>query len=182
DATALGTLLQTLYRFPKPTIALVQGAAYGGGAGLACACDLVLASTSATFCFSEAKLGLIPAIISPYIIEAMGDRQAKAYFLTSEIIDAQKALTLGLCHHIIPENITDDHLTHIPIINNILKNGPEAISHIKKWVNVIKSCSTGSDDTLKITAERIADIRVSPEGKEGISAFIEKRDPNWIIN
>lgn len=131
DALVLGKLMYTLNQSPKPTLAMVHGSAFGGGAGLAAACDITIAANNARFCFSEVKLGLIPAVISPYVVQAIGERRAKALFMSAEVFDANKALAFNLAHHLVPE----DHLLEFTILNyatQISNNAPEAVSASKK--------------------------------------------------
>jgi methylglutaconyl-CoA hydratase len=176
DATALAALMQTLAELSKPTIALVQGPAYGGGAGLIACCDIALAAPQATFCFSEAKLGLVPAIISPYVIKALGVRLAQKYFLTAEIFSAETALQNGLIHAIeTSENLLAAGLA---TAKTLLNNGPHALAAIKKLVREITNAATDTA-TTNYTTQCIANIRISNEGQEGMAAFLEKRSPNW---
>lgn len=179
DATALAILLKTLYEFPKPTICLVHGVVYGGGVGIACACDMIIASDTAKFSFTEVKLGLIPAVISPYVVETIGVRHAKTYFLTTEIIDASKALELGLAHLVVPELVLHD--LNASYILQLLRNGPQAMCEVKKLINAVKVHPPGSDAVVKITATTIANIRASTEGIEGVQAFLEKRQAKWVL-
>ena len=176
DAAGLAGLMQTLNGLNKPTIALVQGAAYGGGVGLVACCDMALASPRASFCLSEVRLGLIPAVISPYVVAAIGNRSARRYFLTAEAFDAGEACRIGLVHQVLPE---EELLpAALRLSDCLLKNGPRAMSAAKELVAAV---SSGAIDQVMIadTARRIAAIRVSAEGKEGLSAFLEKRTPAW---
>ncbi len=177
DALALTELLRTLNELPKPTIALVHGAAFGGGVGLIAACDLVLATPQANFCLSEVKLGLIPAIISPYVIAAIGARAARRYCISAERFDAERAFQLGLVHEIVPtEQLTQeaDRLTRL-----LLKNGPNAMAAAKKLVADIAHRPLNAELRAE-TAERISVTRASDEGREGLNAFLEKRHPDWV--
>lgn len=176
DALALAELMQTLQELPVPTIALVQGAAYGGGVGLIAACDIVLASTAANFCFSEVKLGLIPAVISPYVIAAIGERQSRRYFLTAEQFNAAEALRIGLVHQLCPESELTQ--TGQQLCDQLLKNGPHALSAAKRLIREVAGRPLDAD-LRKITAERIAAIRATEEGRDGLSAFLGKRKPGW---
>lgn len=177
DAVALADLMHTLSVMPKPTVARVQGAAYGGGVGLVASCDIAVASLSASFSLSEVRLGLIPAVISPYVITAIGERQARRYFLTAERFDAQEALHIGLVHAAVEEARLDE--TVAGIVGELAKGGPRALIAAK---DLIAAVSNRPIDRRLVedTAERIARIRVTPEGKEGIAAFLEKRPPAWI--
>jgi len=176
DASDLAELMATLNRLPKPTIAKVQGPAYGGGTGLIACCDIAIASDNSHFCFTEVKLGLIPAIISPYIIAAIGKRQAKRYMLTAETISAEKALEIGLLHEVTtPEKLHEDCMD---LANRLLLNGPMAMSATKKLIGRV-AYQPINEELIQETTERIAEIRVSPEGQKGIAAFLDKRTPDW---
>jgi methylglutaconyl-CoA hydratase len=177
DANALAELMQTLDSLAKPTIALVRGAAYGGGVGLVACCDIVLATPKAGFCLSEVKLGLVPAVISPYVVAAIGPRAARRYFLTAERFDAAEAHRLGLVHEVVPEEDLDRRGADLSA--QLLQNGPAAIANAK---DLVATVARGVIDAAMIgaTAERIAQVRASLEGKEGLSAFLEKRQPAWI--
>ncbi|MEE4245685.1 MAG: enoyl-CoA hydratase/isomerase family protein [Kangiellaceae bacterium] len=176
DSLGLATLMQNLAQTTKPTISLVQGSAFGGGVGLAACCDIVLASDRAKFCLSEVKLGLIPAVISPYVIKAIGQRQASRYFLTAELFDAMIAERIGLVHQVYPH---DDFVTNCQaFIKSMLNNGPEAVKAAKKLIDHVHDKPI-DEELIRETAQRISDIRASKEGKEGLSAFLEKRNPNW---
>jgi methylglutaconyl-CoA hydratase len=177
DATTLAELMKTLANLSKPTIALVQGAAIGGGVGLVACCDIALATEDAIFCLSEVKLGLIPAVISPYVAAAIGSRATRRYFLTAERFDAGEAYRLGLVHEVVrPEELAGraDRLSH-----QLLLNGPYAMASVKALVAEV-ALSYLDDDLIADTAERIAEIRASDEGREGLSAYLEKRKPNWV--
>ncbi len=179
DARALARLMRTLYELPKPTIALVQGSTYGGGIGLVACCDIVIAAETANFCFSEVKLGLIPAVIGPYVIAAMGERPARRYFLTAETFSAREALRLGLVHEVVP----DEALVDIgrKVIKALFKGGPNAQVAAKNLILAIAGRPL-DDDLVEETANRIARIRASDEGQEGVAAFLEKRRPDWLKN
>ncbi|MCM0021173.1 MAG: enoyl-CoA hydratase/isomerase family protein [Tagaea sp.] len=176
DADALAELMRALNDCPKPTIARVQGAAFGGGVGLVACCDMAVAAQTATFCLSEVKLGLIPAVISPYVIRAMGARAARRYFLTAEIFDAAEARRLGLVHEVVPPDALDGALD--ALLAKLLAAGPTALAECKA---LIARVAEGEIDAAMIadTAARIARVRVSPEGREGIAAFLAKRKPAW---
>ncbi len=176
DAEALANLLRTLNDLPKPTIALVQGAAYGGGVGLVAACDLVLATPKASFCLSEVKLGLIPAVISPYVVAAIGSRAARRYCISAERFSVERALQLGLVHELVA---MDELTTEADRLSRLLlKNGPQAMAAAKKLVADVANHPLDSE-LIAETAERIATTRASDEGREGLAAFLEKRRPNW---
>lgn len=177
DAKVLAGLMSTLNGLSKPTIALVQGAAYGGGVGLVACCDIALATERASFCLSEVKLGLIPAVISPYVIEAIGSRAARRYFLTAERFDAVEALQIGLIHELVA---AEELRTRGESMADLLvQNGPAALAAAKKMVAAVTARPL--DETMVAdTAERIAHVRSSDEGKEGLCAFLEKRLPSWV--
>lgn len=177
DAVALANLMRTLNGMAKPTIARVQGAAFGGGVGLVACCDIAVASAGAVFSLSEVRLGLIPAVISPYVIAAIGERNARRYFLTAERFDAAEALRIGLIHSAVAEPELDAAVERI--LGELLKGGPRAIAAAKELIAHIAHRPV--DERLaEETAARIAQIRVSPEGLEGIAAFLDKRPAGWI--
>ena len=174
DANELAKLMSTLDKFPKPTIALVQGAAFGGALGLICCCDIAIANERASFCLSEVKLGLIPAVISPYVVRAMGQRASRRYMLTAERFTAEKARELQVIHE-----INDDlEAAAEPIIQALLANSPQGMTWVKTLLSRLED-GVIDDATLDYTSERIAKIRVSNEGQEGLNAFFDKRKPNW---
>lgn len=174
DAKALAKLMQDLDTFPKPTIALVQGAAFGGALGLICASDIAIATTRASFCLSEVKLGLIPAVISPYVARAMGNRASRRYMLTAERFSADTALKLNVIHE-----ISDDlDAAAKPMIDALLANSPQGMAWAKTLLSHLED-GVIDQNTIDYTSERIARIRVSTEGQEGLNAFFEKRLPNW---
>jgi len=176
DAQALARMLATLDRLPKPTIARVHGPVFAGGTGLVAACDIAVGAPEAKFCLSEAKLGLSPATISPYVIRAMGEQNARRYFLTAEVFGAEEALRIGMLSLLVPPGELDSSIESLT--THLLAGGPEAHAKIK---DLIRSVAGGPlDDALSAeTAKRIAEIRVSPEGKEGIASFLEKRKAAW---
>ena len=177
DAVALANLMRVLDTMSKPTVARVQGAAFGGGVGLVACCDIACASSAAVFCLSEVRLGLIPAVISPYVIAAMGQRNARRYFLTAERFDAQEALRIGLVHTVVEPAQLD--ATLMQMIDELLKGGPHAIAEAKDLIASVANRPV--DQALaEDTAARIARIRVSAEGQEGTNAFLEKRAPGWL--
>ncbi|MBW8182420.1 MULTISPECIES: enoyl-CoA hydratase-related protein [Shewanella] len=177
DANELAKLMSMLDKFPKPTIALVQGAAFGGALGLICCCDIAIANARASFCLSEVKLGLIPAVISPYVTRAMGQRAARRYMLTAERFNVQTAQSLNVVHE-----IDDDLDAHAkPIIDALLANSPQGMAWVKTLLSTLEN-GVIDQNTLDYTSERIARIRVSDEGQEGLNAFFEKRSPNWKLD
>ncbi|MDK2125798.1 enoyl-CoA hydratase/isomerase family protein [Parachitinimonas caeni] len=177
DAMGLARLMQTLDSLPKPTIARVQGAAFGGGVGLVACCDLAVAAPEASFCLSEVKLGLIPAVISPYVIGKIGKSAARRYFLTAERFNAEEALRLGLIHDITPADSLDD--TVEGWIAALLGNGPQAMAAAKRLIANVSDRPV-NEALIDDTAHSIARIRSSAEGKEGVSAFLEKRSASWV--
>lgn len=176
DAMILAKVMQTLNSCPKPTIVIVQGAAFGGGAGLVAACDIAIAAESARFCFSEVKLGLIPAVISPYVIQAIGPRNAKWLFMTAELFDAQQAKAFGLVQYC----IADEKLGHFSeeLIQRMTKLAPTAIQDCKALVKRVKG-KTITDALVEETAALIAKKRVSREGQRGLRAFLNKESIHW---
>lgn len=179
DATALGKLMRTLHGLSKPTIARVQGAALGGGVGLVACCDIAVGTSRASFSLSEARLGLIPAVISPYVIAAIGERAAHRYFLTAERFDAAEAFRLGLLHELVSDDdAMDDKINDI--ITALLLCGPQAITEGKHLINAVSNQQI--DDAIVVdTAQRIARVRASTEGKEGVGAFLDKHKASWVI-
>lgn len=177
DAKALAELMGVLDGLPRPTVALVHGAAYGGGVGLVACCDIAVATSGTRFCLSEVKLGLIPAVISPYVVAAMGARSARRYFLTAEVFDAAEARRIGLVHVTAPDSDVET-LVH-DLVESLALGGPSAQAAAKALIADIahKSPAEMQDDT----AARIAEIRAGDEGREGITAFLDKRSANWIL-
>jgi methylglutaconyl-CoA hydratase len=176
DAQALARMLATLDRLPKPTVARVHGPVFAGGTGLVAACDIAVGTPEAKFCLSEAKLGLSPATISPYVMRAMGERLARRYFLTAEVFDAAEAYRIGMLSALVPREGLDSFVDSL--IQNLLAGGPQAHASIKDLIRAVARRPV--DDALVAdTAKRIAEIRVSPEGREGIASFLEKRKASW---
>lgn len=176
DATALADLMRTLDRCPKPTLARVHGAAFGGGVGLVACCDIAIAAHGAQFCLSEARLGLIPAVISPYVVRAMTPRAARRYFLTAETFTAAEALGLGLVHRVVAADTLDASIEAMLLL--LLAAGPAAQAECKTLIAAVSDMPI-DDAMVADTAARIARIRVSPEGRAGIAAFLDKRKPDW---
>jgi methylglutaconyl-CoA hydratase len=176
DVRALARLLDAFNRLPKPTIAAVQGPAYGGGVGLVACCDIAIASQKARFSMSEVKLGLIPGTVSPYVIGAIGERQARRYMLTGERFDAAEALRIGLVHAVVGADAlaaaVDD------MVDVLLDNGPKALAETKELIAAVARRPIDGR-LIDDTAARFARIRASEEGREGIRAFLEKRNPAW---
>ena len=177
DAEELATLMHRLDKFPKPTIAQVKGAAFGGALGLVACCDVAIAESKASFCLSEVKIGLIPAVISPYVMRAIGERQCRRYFLTAERFSATAALEMGLLHEVVAEGEIDTCTEQF--IAGLLQNSPAALSAAKALIHNIYNRKI-SNNVIAHTTQAIAEIRVSDEGQEGLSAFLEKRKPAWL--
>lgn len=184
DAQKLAALLFELNNFPRPTIARVQGAAFGGAVGLISCCDMAVASERSKLCLSEVKLGLSPATIGPYVVAAMGAQQARRYMLTAEIFIASKAQELGLIHEIVTDEEGLDRQVNA-WINAILGNGPQALDATKQLIATIDNSALTSElvseDLRQYTSEVIAKLRVSDEGQEGLSAFFEKRKAAYNV-
>jgi len=177
DASALAEMFKTLDRLSKPTVARVHGPAYAGGVGLVAACDIAIGSQQAEFCLTEVKFGLSPATISPYVVRAMGERLARRYFLTGEVIDAGEAYRLRLLSDIATAEALDGAVNEV--LGQLVLGGREAHRKIKDLVRTVAS-GPADDAMIADTAKRIAEIRVSPEGREGIASFFEKRKPAWV--
>lgn len=175
DAGELGRLMFELDNLRVPTIALVQGAAFGGAVGLAACCDIVLANPKSSFCLSEVKIGLIPAVISPYVVRNMGSRAARRYVLTAERFFAEEAMRHGLVSEI-TETALDEAVQ--PLLKTLLNNGPAAVAAAKRLILDVAQRPIDAS-VVTDTVERIADIRVSAEGQEGLSAFLQKQTPTW---
>jgi methylglutaconyl-CoA hydratase len=178
DAMGLAMMLRTIYACEKPVIARVHGACFAGGMGLVAACDMAVAAHEAEFCLSEVKLGLIPATISPYVINAMGHHAARRYFLTAEKFTAAEAYRIGFVHEICPAELLDE--TVDDLLNALVNNSPSAVRQAKCLVREVSGKAV-DDAVLDDTAERIAQIRASDEGREGVKSFLEKRAPNWVL-
>ncbi len=179
DARALAEMLRSLAQMNKPTVARVQGAAYGGGVGLVAACDIAVATYDAQFSLSEVKLGIIPAVISPHLIGAIGERYARRYMLTAERFAAAEAYRIGLVHEIVPAGrALDDAIGEI--VGALASNGPMALAECKQLIRAVAGKPV-SAAVIEDTAQRIAMIRRSDEAKEGMNAFLEKRKPSWML-
>ena len=176
DAQELARLMHELDTLPCPTICRVQGAAYGGAVGLAACCDLVVATAKARFCLSEVKIGLSPAVISPYVVRALGVRAMRRYALTAEVIGVEKAQQLGLVDEVVAEEALDAEIEQL--VKVLLANSPQAVAHTKALVHLVAD-RPADLTTQDYTTDLIAKIRVSAEGQEGLSAFFEKRAANW---
>jgi methylglutaconyl-CoA hydratase len=176
DALALARLMRVLDELPHPTIARVHGAAFGGGVGLIACCDIAIGVPEAKFGLTESKLGLLPAVISPYVIAAIGARQARRWFATAEIFDAGEAHRIGLLHAVVPTDALDDAVHRQ--IDLLLKAGPQAASHAKALVRRV-AADHDRNRLDRDNADLIARLRVSAEGQEGLGAFLDKRKPGW---
>jgi methylglutaconyl-CoA hydratase len=177
DASRLAEMLWTIYSCPLPVVGRIQGDVYAGGVGLAAACDVVVAADGVQFCLSEAKLGLLPATISPYVIRAMGEQAARRYFITAERFGAAEAHRMGFVHELCPADQLDAKVE--AIVAALLANSPAAVKACKHLVQDM----AGQDISANLrddTARRIADIRASDEGREGVRSFLEKRPAAWI--
>ena len=177
DASALALMLKTLNEIPQPTIARVQGAAFGGAVGLFSCCDMAVAASAASFSLSEVKIGLVPATISPYVIAAIGQRAVRRYFVTAERFDAHRAMEIGLVNEVVDAEQLDQEIDRL--IDALLANGPEAILAAKRLVFDIAGKPI-DQQLIDSTCETIAAIRVSEQGQEGLQAFLEKRKPHWL--
>jgi len=177
DSLALAGLMRTLDELPKPTVARVHGAAFGGGVGLVACCDIAIASSTARFGLTESRLGLLPAVISPYVIDAIGPRQARRWFATGEHFDAATALQIGLVHQLVDPERIDEAVQHQ--LGLLDKAGPVAAASAKALVRRV--AAGGDRDALdRDNAALIARLRVSAEGQEGLGAFLDKRTPRWV--
>lgn len=179
DALCLAAMLNRLATLRQPTIARVQGAALGGGMGLASACDMCVATTRAVFATSEVRLGLAPSTISPYVIRAIGTRQASRYFLTAERIAADVALRLGLVHEVVDDEVALEN-TIDNLIAEILKGAPEAQAQSKALINMVAD-DLPDNQILNQTATHIATLRMGDEAKAGLQAFLTKQTPPWAV-
>lgn len=178
DAYELARMLKQLWDLPALTVALVEGGAFGGGAGVAAACDMAIATADAKFSFSEARLGLIPATIAPYVVQAVGPRTARALFGTAKVFDAEYAQRVGLVDEVVADGAALD-AARDRISRDILSCAPGAVADAKRLVADVFAQEI-DHRLMDDTAKRIARARVSPEGQEGVRAFLERRKPNWL--
>lgn len=176
DAMGLGELLKTINFLAKPTIALVHGNAFGGGVGLTACCDIAIAATGTQFCLSEVRIGLIPSIIAPYVMAAIGERQARRFFLTAERFDADKAKSIGLVHEVVAGAELDQAAEKIIAA---LKDGAPGAQGLGKKLILEISGRPIDAGMIHLTATRIAEARAADEGKEGLNAFLNKTEPGW---
>ena len=177
DAMGLAKMLKSLHDVPALTVALVEGSAMGGGAGIVAACDMAVAIAGSRFAFSEVKLGLIPATIAPYVVEAVGARRARQLFLTGNIFDADYAAHAGLIDMVLPEGSMDEFISMLS--DSLAGNAPGAMGDAKRLVHHVAEHKLDTS-LIEDTARRIARARVSPEGQEGVRAFLDKRQPSWF--
>lgn len=178
DAIKLAELMQLLYHLKKPSITVVQGSIYGGGIGLVACSDIVLAYPSARFCFSEVKLGLVPAVVGSYVVQAIGLRAAKRYMLTAEVFDANIASHLGLIHEVVTSETVSKRLEFF--IHQLQSNGPMAIRETKDMLDHFTEHPRSPGNYTEYTSELIARLRASDEAREGFTAFLEKRSATWM--
>lgn len=176
DALALADALAALDGCPVPTVARVHGAALGGGAGLVACCDVAVAAEDAVFGFGEVKLGIVPAVIAPYVVGTIGASQARALFTTGERFDAARALRIGLVHRVAPSERLDAEIEGV--VAELQSSAPLAASAAKRLVRDV--LGRAPSEVRELTARRIAELRASPEGREGLAAFLERRTPNWV--
>ena len=177
DSLKLADMLAALYRFPRPTIARVQGSAFGGGVGVAACCDIVVAAETALFSFSEVRIGLVPACISPFVIRRIGEGRAREYFLTGERITAKRAYEIGYVNKVVPESELDEAVS--AYVKRFLAAGPNALDVCKRMLEEVPQMDLS--EARDYTARVIAKLRISEEGLEGMKAFLEKRKPKWLL-
>ena len=178
DAQALADMLWAVYACPVPVVARLHGDCYAGGVGLAAVCDVLVAAEGVTFCLSEARLGLLPATISPYVVRAMGEQAARRYFITAERFSAAQALAMGLVHEVCAAEGIDAKVDEI--VATLIANGPMAVRACKQLVQDVAGLPI-TPELRAETARRIADIRASDEGREGVQSFLNKRSPGWLL-
>jgi methylglutaconyl-CoA hydratase len=179
DAQKLADMLWTLDQCPVPVVGRIQGDCYAGGMGLAAICDVLVAVEGATFCLSEARLGLLPATISPYVVRALGESASRRYMVTAERFSAERAHALGMVHELATPETLDEKVDEL--VRTLVANGPQATRACKRLVRDVSGLPI--NDTLRAeTARRIADIRASDEGREGVQSFLQKRKPAWLAD
>ena len=175
DSVKLFEMFEALYSFPHPTIARVQGGAYGGGAGLVACCDFVIMAEGASLSFSEVKIGLVPATISPFVIRKIGEGRAREVFLTGVVVSAARAVEIGLANRVVPAEVLDVAVEDL--LKTLRSCGPNAATATKQLLREVPGMDLG--EAKEVTASRIAVQRMSEEGQEGMAAFLEKRKPAW---
>ncbi|NND64868.1 MAG: enoyl-CoA hydratase/isomerase family protein [Gammaproteobacteria bacterium] len=178
DALYLAELMHALDGLHKPTVARVNGHAFGGGVGLLCCCDVVVAQENALISLSEVRLGLTPSVISPFVVNAIGVRNARRLFLTAEKQSAEQAKTMGLAHEVVTADELDDKVSFF--VNELRQGGPLALHHAKRLARSYAFDASRLDELKRETAKMMGQLRVSPEGQEGFKAFLEKRPPSWV--
>jgi methylglutaconyl-CoA hydratase len=176
DAQALAEMLWTVWSCPVPVVGRIHGDCYAGGVGLAAVCDVLVAAEGMHFCLSEARLGLLPATIGPYVVRALGEQASRRYFVTAERFSAAQALALGFVHEVVPADALDARVAEI--VGALVANGPAAVKACKQLVKDVAGRAVDAELRAE-TARRIADIRASAEGREGVQAFLNKREPAW---
>jgi methylglutaconyl-CoA hydratase len=176
ESLALADLFWQIYTFKRPVIARVNGAAIGGGTGFVAACDIAIAAKSAVFSFSEVKIGVVPACIGPYVVKKMGEGKARELFITGERMEASRALSVGLVNKVVEDGMLDAEVERL--VHSLLSSGPEAVAMAKRLVARVGGMTP--DEFRPWTAEMIAKLRLSPEGQEGMDAFLNKRTPSWV--
>jgi len=177
ESLKLAEVFNMIYRCPKPVIGRINGAAIGGGTGFVAVCDIAIASSKAVFSFSEVKIGVVPACISPYVVKRVGEGKAREFFLTGERLTAQQALESGLVNRVAEPEMLDDEVDKM--VNQILSSGPDALKCCKELLPAI--AEQNMQDAKVHTAKVIANLRKSDEGQEGMDAFLNKRKPNWVV-
>jgi methylglutaconyl-CoA hydratase len=175
DSYALAQLMREIYDFPLPVVGRINGPAIGGGTGLVAVCDIVVAVERAVFAFSEVKIGLVPACISPYVLKRIGERYGREYFLTGKRLSAEEAEECGLVNRVVPADELDDAVDDY--VRNLVNSGPEAVATSKRMVQQVSELTL--DEAGPFTADMIARIRMSDEGQEGMNAFLQRRKPSW---
>lgn len=175
DALRMASMFATINSCPVPVIGRIQGAVLGGGVGLAAVCDIVVAAQDAVWAFSEAKLGIAPAVISPYVLAKIGTSQARALFFTAERFGSERTREIGLAHYVLPADRLDAEIARL--VKEIMSSGPKAISRAKQLLATVPHLDP--EQATQLTAETIASLRVGAEGQEGLRAFLEKRRPGW---
>ncbi len=179
DTTKLTLMFETMNNCTKPVVGLIQGAAIGGGVGLVSVCDYVVAAKDTVFSLSEVRLGIIPACIGPFVVAKIGESHARSLFISAERFQAARAYEVGLVHELV-ENVAALEQARDRITTNLLQCGPNAMAAVKRLIRGIKERTDDRKECLHFVAKMLADLRVTPEGQEGLKAFLEKRKPSWI--
>ncbi len=176
DNAELATLFRQIDEFDRPVVGKVRGAALGGGTGLVAVCDVVVAAEGTVFGTTEVRLGIIPAVISPYVVRKIGESQARAWFLTGNRSDAAEALRVGLVHRVGPEKDLDAEAQKV--VDAVLQGGPQALAEAKHLARTVAQMPPR--EAFSVTVQKIGERRVSPEGQEGMKAFLQQRPPSWV--